>query len=429
MNIPIRDDLDQARNAGIGPIRRRHVLYVEGYDPRGASGFFELFRRTCERAQKLWPFTAAVQPVEIDSDDLAHWRVELRGANWQTATHYDFLRLEDHIRADMNRPTIPQVVRGLGWFAGDLLTGATFRIFYAAWRFALHLLYFQLLLLAWVAAGVIFGLLVERAATGWLGWPVPTAVTLSVIAAFAVILALRAVADRWRLIQINSCWTTLRRFGRGRATWLDPVIDAGARRLLDVLRADASDETVVVGHSTGGVIASAVVARALELDPELVRGANLTLLTLGSVMPAVALHPAAQRMRDIVRRLATSPALAWIDCQSRKDIMCFANFDPVAGIGVHVEDQHRNPLLWRISFKEMISPEDYNRFRWSYFRVHYQYIMAGDRPAPYDYILLVGGPMRTAEWPQHNRQFMAALIDKPASAGQQQQHDVLGTAS
>ena len=58
----------------------------------------------------------------------------------------------------------------------------------------------------------------------------------------------------------------------------------------------------------------------------------------------------------------------------------------------------------------MIAPENYGRFRWSYLRVHYQYIMAGDRPAPYDYVLLVAGPAPIAEWPKRHHQLMAMFI-------------------
>ncbi|MGD0026902.1 MAG: hypothetical protein ABSC37_20160, partial [Xanthobacteraceae bacterium] len=175
---------------------------------------------------------------------------------------------------------------------------------------------------------------------------------------------------------------------------------------------------------------SAIIARALELDPDLgQRGPRLVLLTLGSLTPAVALHPAAQRIRNIVRRLAITPTLTWVDCQSRKDVMCFANFDPVEGIGVHVGAQRCNPLLWRVSFKEMISPEDYGRFRWNHFRVHFQYIMAGDRPAPYDYILLVGGPVAIAEWPKRDRELMVAFIQNGTSGDERCRDDVaIGTS-
>jgi len=139
-------------DVGVSPVQRRHVIYVSGYDPRGAQGYFDLFRRTCQRFERLWPVSARLKPIEIASEDFAHWGVALYGPNWRTVTHCDFLRLETCIRSDMEKPTGWQVLRGLGWIGADLLSGAMFRIFAASWRFALHLLYFQSLLLTWVAA-------------------------------------------------------------------------------------------------------------------------------------------------------------------------------------------------------------------------------------------------------------------------------------
>jgi hypothetical protein len=37
-----------------------------------AQAYFEPFRRTCERSQRLWPVSLTLKPVEIDSDDFAH---------------------------------------------------------------------------------------------------------------------------------------------------------------------------------------------------------------------------------------------------------------------------------------------------------------------------------------------------------------------
>jgi hypothetical protein len=426
----VRESLSNVFDVGVSPVQRRHVIYVSGYDPRGAQGYFDLFRRTCQRFERLWPVSARLKPIEIASEDFAHWGVDLYGPNWRTVTHCDFLRMETFIRSDMEKPTGWQVLRGLGWVGGDLLSGALFRIFAASWRFALHLLYFQSLLLTWVAAAVIVAFAAGHAARTFFDWSVPASVALSLLIAFATLVALRPLADRQRVVQIASCWKTLRRFGRGQATWIDRAVDTGARHLVAVARASKADELAVVGHSTGGVIAAAIVDRALELDPHLGRnGPRLVLLTLGSVMPAVALHPAAQKMRDIVVRLATTPALDWIDCQSRKDVLCFANFDPVDGIGLDVGHERCNPLLWNIAFKDMIAPDDYNRFRWNHFRVHYQYIMAGDRPAHYDYVLLVGGPRAIAEWPQRDRELMAAFLQETAPQHALQPDDLAVSAS
>jgi pimeloyl-ACP methyl ester carboxylesterase len=395
-------------------VRRRRVLYVEGYDPRGAEVYHQLFERSCERFGKVWPVSLTLKPIEIASDDLAHWTVEMRAANWQVATRYDFLRLERHIRADMGGSLARQIRRALTWIIDDLVSGAQWRIFRASWRFGVHLLSVQLLFLTWLAFGAAVGLEAFRLVTMRLGEPALLGFAAATIATPATLLMLRPFAQRWFVIQITHCWATLRRFGRGqqsgKQTWLDQVIETGARHLVAVAQTSDADELVVVGHSTGSVIATAIVARALALDPNLGRRkVRLTLLTLGSVMPAVALHPAASRMRDIIRRLAVEPTLAWIECQSRKDVMNFAAFDPVEDVGLHVENQ-RNPRIWLVRFKDMVSPAYYRRLRWNFFRMHFQYIMAGDRQTAHDYVLLVGGPMALADWAR--RHDLAIIRDR-----------------
>ena len=430
MNDAVQNEISGATAAkAAGSVRRRHVVYVSGYDPRGAQSFFDLLGRTCERFNKLWPITATLHAVDMDADDIARWRLDLRGTDWQVATRYDFLRMGNFIVADMAQPMPRPLLRGLSWYAGDVVSGAQFRIFRAAWRFALHLLCFQLLILAWAAAAPVAAV----AAAGMChvaGLPTIASVLIALVAGLATPFALRPLADRWRVVQIVSSWSTFRRFGRSGATWIDQAVERGARHLVAAARTGEADEIALVGHSSGGTIACAIMARALELDPALGRsGPPVVLLTLGSVMPAVALHPAAQRMRDIVARLAVAPTVTWVDCQSRKDVMCFVDFDPVAGIGIkELGAARRNPLLWRINFKEAIAPEKYDEFSWNHFRIHYQYIMAGDRPAPYDYLLLVGGPMPIAQWPTHDREFLRAFLGGTASEHGERRGDALAGA-
>jgi hypothetical protein len=416
MNDVIANNVEGAQSGVDGRVRSRHVVYVSGYDPRGAQAYFEMFRRTCERSQRLWPVSLTLQPAEIDSEDFAHWQLDMRGAGWRTTTHFDFLRLERFIRSDMAGGTATQILRALRWLADDVASGAMFRIFRASWRFGLHLLCFQLLALAWIAAAAGVGAIVGQLLRDYLGWPLWAALVCSLAVAIVVFLALRPLADRWRVIQIANSWADSRRFGRGLPSWLDTAADAAARRLVAAAGTGGADELVVVGHSSGCVLASAAMARALELDPNLGKsGPRLVLLTLGSVMPAVALHPAAARVRGFVGKLATAENLTWVDCQSRKDVMCFANFDPVAGIGIEAGTKRTNPILWRIAFRDLIAPENYNRFRSNFFRVHYQYIMGADRRGPYDYTLLVGGPAAIADWPEQAHELVTAFAGAAVS--------------
>ena len=412
-----------------GSVQRRHVIYVSGYDPRGAQSFFDLLQRTCERFCKLWPIGASLRALDMEADGIARWQLDLRGTDWQVATRYDFLRMENFIRADMAQPMPRPLWRGLSWYAGDVVSGAQFRIFRAAWRFAVHLLWFQLLILAWAASGVAAAFAAGHILDA-LDLPLAARIVIALALGAVVLFALRPLADRWRVVQIVASWSTFRRFGRGRASWIDQAVERGARHLVATARTGEADEVALVGHSSGGTIACAIMARALELDPELGRSRPVVLLTLGSVMPAVALHPAAQRMRAIVARLAVAPTVVWVDCQSRKDVMCFVDFDPVAGIGIEdLGKARRNPRLWRINFKEVIAPEKYKEFSWNHFRIHYQYIMAGDRPGPYDYLLVVGGPMAIAEWPTRDREFFATFLGNAAPAHDGQRHNTVADAA
>src|SRR5262249_20215074 len=152
----------------------------------------------------------------------------------------------------------------------------------------------------------------------------------------------------------------------------DAPIEACARHVVAAARANAADEIVVVGHSGGGVLAPAGITRALELDPEVGRGGPPPiLLTPGRIAPGAGLYPKAARLRAVFARLAIEPSITWIDSQSRKDVLNFWEFDPVGGLGITLDQPRCNPMIWRVRFRDMLSPELYKRIRLDFFRLHY----------------------------------------------------------
>jgi hypothetical protein len=385
--------------AGPSLIRRRHVFYVEGYDPRGAEGYHRLFARELSRFVATWGVEASVSELAIDSDDLAHWDVETKGANWQTSTRYEFVRFEHVIRAAARQPLMRQVPRTLRWIVGDLTSGTLFRIFRASRRFVVHLIVLQAPLLAWLLVSIAAGWVAAVAIERMIGASWPVALLSAVVVWVVLFAALRPLTDRSLLMQVANGWPLMRDFARGRPTGYDRPIEAFAAKLVAAARAGEADEVLIVGHSAGGLTAPIVVARALELDPDLGRRApRVTLVTVGSLLPAFALHPAAERMRAAIRRLAVEVAVRWVDCQARKDSMNFWDFDPVGGVGIEVGAARKNPIVWPVRLRDMLTDAAYDRLRHAHFRMHYQYVMANDRPAPYDYFLLVCGPVPVTEW-------------------------------
>src|SRR5438270_9216545 len=139
---------------------RRHVLYIEGYDPQGAEGYYKLFEHALKRFLKNWPVRAKTGPLQLDSDDLAHWEVATAGPNWSVHTRYEFLRQERMIRANMAQPMWRQVPRSLGWALNYLYTGTLFRIYRVSPQYGLVLTHFQMLLIWWLIASALGGWLV-----------------------------------------------------------------------------------------------------------------------------------------------------------------------------------------------------------------------------------------------------------------------------
>lgn len=393
-------------------IRRRHVIYVEGYDPQGAEGYHNLFQRSWRRFLKIWPLKATVSDVVIDSEDFAHWNIEASGPNWQVSTRYDFLRQEQMIRANMAEPLWRLIPRALAWALDFLVSGTLFRVFRASWQYGIVLVNFPLMLLMWLALAGAAGSLAALALVHMLGMSWWIAAPIGAGAALAAFRLLRPLADRWFLVQINSHWPYLLEYGRGEPSCFDRPIEAGARRLVAIARATDADEILIIGHSGGGVTAPAVVARALELDADVGRrGPRVVLMTLGSLMPGIGLHRRAVQVHAAIERVAVEPSILWIDAQSRKDVLNFYDFDPVAGIGLDLGARRCNPLIWLVRFRDMLFPEFYGRLRWNLFRMHYQFIMANDIRAPYDYFMLTCGPVTPEEWARNGWEVLARFTD------------------
>jgi pimeloyl-ACP methyl ester carboxylesterase len=184
---------------------------------------------------------------------------------------------------------------------------------------------------------------------------------------------------------------------RERPEW-DLRIDRFAQHLVKVARATDAEEIVIVGHSSGSFLSTEMLARALKLDPALGRhGPRIVLLTIGGNFPIVGFHAVSKQFREHLRTLAVEPSIDWIDCQARKDVMNFYQFDPIAGHGIDAGSARRNPRVVAVRFRDIVGPEHYEKFRWQFFRVHFQFVMANEQPNAYDFFMIVCGPVPLSE--------------------------------
>jgi hypothetical protein len=398
-------------------VQHRHIIYVQGYDPRGLAQYYRMFRTELRKFGRLYQLTATISPPQRTPDgETASWTIETKADDWQTRTSYDFLRWEDLIQRDLAAPIWRTVLHAMLIYWRLVFGGTIARFWRAHWRFATFITYphFVLFLEALLSLGIAFGVAKGLQA---LDIPDPVSIAAAAIVFLATIRTLLKYTENrtyLRYLLSDTIWTW--EFSHRRRPDWDERIDRFAQHLVDVARSSDAEEIVVVGHSSGSFLGAEILARALKLDPALGRhGPRIVLLTIGGNFPIVGFHAASTDFRDHLRLLAIEPSIDWIDCQSRKDVMNFYPFDPVAGHGIDAGPSRRNPTIVPVRFREIIKPEHYNLFRWQFFRVHFQFVMANERPHAYDFFMIVCGPIPLSERMARPEAALAIATGDPAA--------------
>ena len=207
-------------------------------------------------------------------------------------------------------------------------------------------------------------------------------------------------------------------YGRRERPDVEQRLDTFANCVVETACAGKADEIILIGHSSGSFLAVDVLTRALDRDPELGRrGARVMLLTVGANLPIVGFQAAAGWFRKRIAQLATETSIAWVDYQSRRDIMNFFAFDPVVGHRIDVGLRRTNPKVVHVQFRDIVSPRKFAWLCWHFFSLHFQFLRANERPAAYDYFMIVSGPFPLATRVAMPREVTAAVSDDEAAAG------------
>lgn len=380
-------------------VTRRLVYHISGYDfTMTVEAVQRRFLRELRRFEGTWSVRSSVTPPVISSDETA-LDVDTNGPNWHVHTSYRFFRWDDVIAADGRKPLWRRVVAGLIAFFDYIGGGALWGYFRTNWRYALfflypYLLFAGLVVIAWLlgsAAGRLVGSSLVGAAVG--------------IAAF---IALMHWPARWLLLpQLFDDWAFARTYIRDREPVIEQRLDRTARELSIAAHQGEVDEIIIIGHSLGAVLAIDLVDRALKLDPELGKtGARVAVLSVGSSILKIGLHRGARRFHAAVTGVASAPGIFWVEYQALTDVMNFYKTDPIVEMKLSAAT---HPLIRTVRIKNMLDPAIYKRIRRNFFRVHCQFVSGNDRRAPYDFFMLMCGPL-TAEQQARSPEGAASAI-------------------
>ena len=82
-------------------VQHRHIIYIQGYDPRGLAQYYRMFRTELRKFARLTAYGEREPAARPADGEIASWTIETKADDWQTRTSYDFLRFEDFIQNDL----------------------------------------------------------------------------------------------------------------------------------------------------------------------------------------------------------------------------------------------------------------------------------------------------------------------------------------
>jgi hypothetical protein len=378
-------------------IRHRHVLHIAGYDPASAHDHHRRFLRQIAIFKQTWNVQASA--TDLASTGLSStWSVTAKGPNWQTETVVELLTWDDLIASAARGSRVVRLLRALVTYLNLIWTGTLFRYAIANQRYFIFAL-------APLAETILLGILAWWAAffvATHIGLPPPVDDLLAVIGGFGLfLLLLEWPGRRWRIYQALDDWIFSLDYVYGRRHDLEERLDQFAKRIVSETSKGNADEIIVVGHSLGAILAIDAVARAFAIEKNLGgKGPSLSLVTVGATIPKCALHPAGQRLRDQIKRVVNEPSIHWAEYQARADAISFYRFDPVTlrRISGRADKLDGKPLIRRLQIHDVLHPKTFAKYRLRVLRLHYQFVMANERRAPYDYFMMVCGPLLVANW-------------------------------
>lgn len=379
-------------------VRRRHVFFLSGFDPKGASYYHGIYQAQAALQAGVTGARYEVGPRQRAEGGNSQWTVRGEHEGQATQTTFEYVRWDDIVREHWPRRGWDVFLGSLRGYGAAIASGmALVKVWRVAPKTLVSLAYpaFFWLMVLVLGAVLGFGLVALLRL-----WPAFAALASAWQASVGVgaALALWAGALRWER-KINTSWL-LRIYqfagdwSLGRNRLLPPRLDQLADAVLRRLREPDIDEVLVVGFSVGSMLAVSGLARVHQrAAAEGVPLDRLSLMTLGHCIPLLGLMPGAHGFRAELARLGQDPRIEWVDFSSPTDWGSFALIDPLAlCLGPGGDGRTHAPTMASPRFHVMFEPDVYAGMIGNKRRMHMQYLMAGEKPALYDFFAITAGP-------------------------------------
>lgn len=389
----------------------RLVVFVGGFDPRGARHYHRLFSENAARQGEVDGCTYSAGPRE--ALDVGQGAGAHRHARWafhgpQGGGEYVFFDWSDQVRAHWPRALWRVAAQACMTYAlavtqWRVLRGLRRQVPYTLLSFTYPLL-FGLLAVAAAAGGAFAGWRFAQGLPELAQWLVP------MVAAFAV---LWGAAGLDKLLHVS--WLLrIFNFARISAAEDSEVLAARTQAMAEWVRHRVAQqpglEVVVLGFSVGSVQAVRLVDALRQPAALVVCGGDgaasasdapnapvaVTLLTLGNCIPLFSLMPEAVKLRAALQNLANDSQLYWADISSPGDSVSFGMCDlmrlSLRDAAMPAEALHNPRRMCSPRFHKLFDPLAYRLMRRNKMRMHFQYLMASQKRGAYNFFAMLTAP-------------------------------------
>ena len=383
-------------------VSKRCVFYLSGFDPKGVSRYHTLYREEALKQSRVSGMAIEVGSRQKTPEGNAFWQVRAQENGGDVVTHVEFLRWDDIVRHHWPKKQAHLFFAMIATAWLNVRSGTAWRMFKLAWPPAVAMVSAFMLLIALLLGTPMLAVGVFTAAAPQGGpW---AAVAAASVACAVWIQSGRYLDKKFSMLWLMRSYSFTAQQAQGKVPKIDARLALHAATVQLRIEAATDDEVLLVGHSSGAMMAASVLAKVLRGVPAIgAISANrpvVSLLTLGHCMPMLGCLPQAQAFRDDLAVLASAPGFDWIDFTAPPDGCCFPLVDPVAACGVtdfggaaRLPDR---PKLLSPRFAEMFDAATYRALRRDKFRIHFQYLMATTQPVPYDYFAITAGTQTLA---------------------------------
>ncbi len=369
-------------------VKRRRVFYIPGYDPIPPRRYRELYRKEGREQAEISGFSLSQTPK---TGDRFGWSVEGQFEEAQTYVEIDVLEWADIVQSSMKAGILRTylILISTAWIyirsgtLRDLMKLRRGPIIAALYPVAMLLGQLVLAVALFLSLLWAFSL-----------FPPPMTGLGYIIAPIAFCLLLRwfkKVDNKIFAYYLMHDYGFSARWRGAEPPVLRPRIAEFQRDIAQALRQDW-DEVLVVGHSSGAHLGVQILAQLLREEPELQSSGTLSFMSLGQVIPMVSFLPDAQKLRQDLQYLSAHVGLYWVDISAPGDPCSFSLCDPIACTGVACTESFQ-PKIISAAFTQTLSKKKQNEIKQRFFRLHFQYLCAFDRPDIFDYFSITAGPL------------------------------------